>query len=247
MKMFYVWIALGIACVLYGIIVKSAGSGTMFFAVWLGLGILFFVFAFAAKAHFYGSLPVALKVIIAAAAVFFLAVFVIVEAIIISGFSYRPARNTDYLIVLGAQVKESGPSVVLKYRLDAAAEYLNNNENTVCIVSGGQGYNEPYTEAQVMREYLLEQGIPDERIIVEDKAKDTEQNIRFSMEFFDPKKDSVAVVTNNFHAYRGLALAKKQGIENASALASDSTPLFLPNNMLREFFAVLIDYLRGEI
>lgn len=67
----------------------------------------------------------------------------------------KPVKNLDYIIVLGAQVKESGPSVVLRYRLDRAVSYLKENDNTLVIVSGGQGANEKATEASVMKEYLV--------------------------------------------------------------------------------------------
>lgn len=69
--------------------------------------------------------------------------------------------NLDYVIVLGTQIHESGPSIVLKYRLDAAVLYLNENPGTICIVSGGQGKNEPYSEAEGMAKYLIEKGIPE--------------------------------------------------------------------------------------
>ena len=67
----------------------------------------------------------------------------------------KPVKNLDYIIVLGAQVKESGPSVVLRYRLDRTVSYLKENDNTLVIVSGGQGANEKATEASVMKEYLV--------------------------------------------------------------------------------------------
>ena len=66
-----------------------------------------------------------------------------------------PVKNLDYIIVLGAQVKESGPSVILRYRLDRTVSYLKENDNTLVIVSGGQGANEKATEASVMKEYLV--------------------------------------------------------------------------------------------
>lgn len=83
----------------------------------------------------------------------------------------------DYIIVLGAQVKESGPSVVLRYRLDRAVSYLKENDNTLVIVSGGKGINEPATEASVMKEYLINEGINEERIIIEDKSNTTKENL----------------------------------------------------------------------
>ena len=67
----------------------------------------------------------------------------------------KPVKNLDYIIVLGAQVKESGSSVILRYRLDRAVSYLKENDNTLVIVSGGQGANEKATEASVMKEYLV--------------------------------------------------------------------------------------------
>ncbi|MDD6277033.1 MAG: YdcF family protein [Mycoplasma sp.] len=74
---------------------------------------------------------------------------------IISKMNVTPVKNLDYIIVLGAQVKESGPSVILRYRLDRTVSYLKENDNTLVIVSGGQGANEKATEASVMKEYLV--------------------------------------------------------------------------------------------
>ena len=86
-------------------------------------------------------------------------VFVTLCGMIAGDFSAKGNQNLDYIIVLGAQVREDGPSAVPKYRLDAAIDYLNENPNTVCIVSGGQGANEPFSEAKGMAEYLLDKGI----------------------------------------------------------------------------------------
>ena len=58
---------------------------------------------------------------------------------------------------------------------------------------------------------------------------------------------SVAIVTNNFHVTRGLALARRQGLTNAYAIAAPSTVVYLPNNMLREFFGLSKDFLLGNI
>lgn len=134
--------------------------------------------------------------------------------------------NLDYLIVLGAQVKEKGPSAALKFRLDTAYDYLVENENTLCIVSGGQGANEPHSEAQGMYDYLVEKGIAKERIIMEDKSTDTSENIAFSSVFLDMEKDRVGIVTNNFHVFRGVHLAKHQGIRNVCGIAASVQYLF---------------------
>jgi len=56
--------------------------------------------------------------------------------------------------------------VVLRYRLDEAYRYLKDDPETICIVSGGQGYNEPCQEAEVMKKYLEDKGIDSSRISV---------------------------------------------------------------------------------
>ena len=148
--------------------------------------------------------------------------------------------------MLGAQVHKTRPSVVLQYRLDKAVEYLNDNPNTICIVSGGQGPDEPFSEGYGMSEYLKNKGIDESRIIIEDKSTSTKENIIYSRRFIEDGA-SVGIVTNNFHMYRALKVAKKQGLENASGIAAYSVWTFLPNNVLREVFGVIKYFIFGEI
>ena len=239
------WLTIGILLCLYGGLVFMAGSGTKFFLVWIALGVLCFLFSFLAKNGRWSALPGGFRKGFWAVAAVCLLVFAAAETLIIRGFSYAPEKDLDYIIVLGAQIYESGPSAVLQYRLDAAKEYLQENENTVCIVSGGQGYNEPYAEAIGMQKYLVSCGVPEDRILLEEKAENTEQNIRYSLPFFDPEENTVGIVTNDFHVYRGTMIAKKAGIRHVSGIAAGSNPLYLPNNMLREFFGVVKDTLKG--
>ncbi len=134
-------------------------------------------------------------------------VFCIVEGCVISQMHADGREGLDYIIVLGAQVRKDGPSPVLKYRLDKAVEYLNENPDTVCIVSGGQGSNEPWSEAEGMARYLQEKGIDTARILPEDKSQTTEQNITNS-KMLMKEGASVGIVTNNFHVFRALQIAK---------------------------------------
>lgn len=163
-----------------------------------------------------------------------LLVFCIVEGCVISQMHADGRGGLDYIIVLGAQVRKDGPSPVLKYRLDKAVEYLNENPDTVCIVSGGQGSNEPWSEAEGMARYLQEKGIDTARILPEDKSQTTGQNITNSKKLMK-EGASVGIVTNNFHVFRALQIAKKYGLSDVCGIAADSTPKYLPNNMLREF------------
>ena len=144
-------------------------------------------------------------------------------------------------------MKENGPSDVLERRLKSAISYLEANPDAKVIVSGGKGQNESISEAQGLAEYLMQAGIAEERILKEEASANTTQNLRFSGEFLDKKEDSVVVITNNFHVFRALHLAKKAGYENVTAQAADAYPVMLPNNLLREFFGVIKDWFCGNL
>lgn len=244
-----IFLVLGIICLLYCIgILLFVGYGTRFFLVWgvIGVCLTALGWLFAHKERMEG-IPGWLKagaVVLAGAG---LLVFVLVEGLILSRFGAKPLAGADYCIILGAQMKESGPSDVLKRRLDAAVVYLNENPETKAIVSGGQGANEPVTEALGMYEYLVGQGIEPSRILLEEASGNTWGNLYYSSELLDKGEDSVVIVTNNFHVFRALGIAEKMGYEKVSGLAADSYPGMLPNNMLREFFGVIKDSLTGNL
>lgn len=233
---FYLWSVLAALCLLYGMVVARAGSGTGFFVVWIGLGVMFAGFAVVVKLHLWKAIPQWLQNCFIGIVVVGVVLFLIIEKGVVSGFFEEGKDNLDYIIVLGAQVRESGPSVVLKYRLDRAIDYLEENPDTKCIVSGGQGANEPFAEAIGMEDYLLKNGIDENRILVEAESRTTEENIKNSKTFLE-EDASVGIITNDFHMFRALQMAREQGLSDACGIAADSSNLYLPNNMLREFFA----------
>lgn len=141
------------------------------------------------------------------------------------------------MVVLGAQVRKSGPSKALRYRLDTAADYLRNSPDTICIVSGGKGANEPFPEAQGMADYLKAHGIEEGRILQESKSKTTQENIVNSKKLIAGDNASVGIITNDFHMFRALQIAHDNGLDEAQGIAAGSPPDMLVNNMVREFFA----------
>ena len=174
----------------------------------------------------------------------------------LSHFSDRGPANLDFIIVPGAQVYETGPSVVYAFRLDAAAEYLKENPDTICIVSGGQGANETASEGKVGREYLVARGVEPERALAETKALNTTENICYSMELAEAALTEagaaatgenisaglkIGIVTNNFHVFRCVYLADKLTDCEVHGISAPALPWFLPNNMVREVFGILRD------
>ncbi len=248
----FVWLLLGVLFAVYSVIVYMGGSGTLFFAVWI-MGAAVCLFMMTAKfAGLWEKVPNALRKASFVTFGLLFAFFLLVEGFILSGFSEKGESGLDYIIVPGARVYTSGPSVVLKYRLDRALEYLSENPGALCIVSGGQGGNEPFAEAVGMKDYLVKHGLPEDKILVEDKSLNTVQNMRYSAAILkdrgvDTGKAKIGIVTNNFHVFRCKGLARKAGFENACAFSAGSKPLYLPNNMLREFIGVLKDKLLGNM
>ena len=234
----FIYTCLAAVCFAYGFIIYSTGSGTSFFITWFAIGTLFLGCDIVVGFNIYGKIPKIFKKVLLLFAAIVLSSFVTVESFIISGFFSDYAGNLDYIIVLGAQVYSEGPSAILKYRLDEAAKYLKQNLNTICIVSGGQGHNEPFAEAIGMKKYLEEAGIEEKRILLESDSKNTNQNITNSMKYIEPGK-SVGIVTNNFHMFRALQTAKKHGLREPHAIVAGMDNLYLPNNMLREYFGEL--------
>lgn len=167
--------------------------------------------------------------------------FIVVEGFIIGhGFSFNTPTNSDYLIVLGAKVRGKTPSAVLASRLDVAYDYLVHNSKTKAVLTGGQGPDEIMTEAAAMRDYLVAKGIDPSRLILETKATNTDENIRFSFELIHKEQAdaSVILVTSRFHVLRGKMIASDLNQE-VDGLGSSILPFLIPTYYLREFFAVV--------
>ena len=236
-----VWFLGGTAvlCLLYYIIIVIySGVSTSFALIWpclaIFLGLLAAGWWFGSQHE--GRIPVWVGVSVGTVCATGFLILVITEVLIGWSAITATGQPADYVIVLGAQVHADKPSVVLKYRLDEAILYLNENPETVCIVAGGQGKNEPYSEAYGMAQYLMQNGIDKDRILLEDQSKTTEENLQFSRKFL-PEDAEVGIITNDFHMFRALQIAKKQGLSDVCGIAADSTKFYLPNNMLREYFA----------
>lgn len=172
--------------------------------------------------------------------------FIMIEGLIFSTAYLREKGNVDYVVVLGTGLNGKNISLALKSRLDTAVDFLNRNPKVKAVVSGGQGYAEDITEAQAMKEYLIQKNIDVSRIIKEDKSTSTMENLRFTKKILEEieKKPSykIEVVTNDFHMYRAKMLARRNGFVPFGISAK--TPFYiLPNCLIREYFAVVKSFI----
>ena len=171
------------------------------------------------------------------------ALFLVLEGFILSGAHTEEAQKVDCVLILGAGVDGTVPSLTLQSRLDAAIAYLKDWDEIPVIVSGGQGPGEEITEAEAMRRYLEANDIAEDRIVIEDQSASTEENMAFSKEAMeeiglDPDHAVVAVVTSEFHLYRAKLLARRYGLNPVGVAAE--TPIFMlkVNYFVREAAAL---------
>lgn len=159
-------------------------------------------------------------------------------------FIYGRSDNTDFtetaLIVLGAGIRGESPSYLLMQRLDKAYEYYLKNPNIAIVVSGGQGPQENISEALAMERYLISRGVPQNKILKEDKSTSTKENFEFSKAILDQKftNYTAAYVTNDFHVYRAGLMAKSAGL-NPRHIGANTNKHVVISCYLREILAVM--------
>ena len=151
-------------------------------------------------------------------------------------------EHVDYVVVLGAKVRESGPSVSLWDRIYGARDYLLDHPDAVAIVSGGQGPDEPMSEGLAMYQELVALGIEPERIWIEDKATSTWENLNFSLELIEEKTGNrpvkLGVVSSEYHLFRASLFAKECGVDFVGIPAHTSRPSQMINHFMREVAGV---------
>lgn len=169
--------------------------------------------------------------------------------LMIYGVEQGRGQEADGLIVLGAALHGEKVTWVLSNRLDAAYDYLVEYPDCLCVVSGGQGSGESRTEASAMKEYLVNRGIDQSRILVEEASESTKENFLFSKAILDEalgEEAKLAFVTTDFHVFRAGRTAAKLGIEVFGVAAEDVWYIRI-NNFLRECVGICYYFVRGWI
>ena len=166
----------------------------------------------------------------------------ITEFFIIRASFGEPKESCDYAVVLGAKVRESGPSASLWDRIYGAQNYLEAHPNVIAIVSGGQGPDEPMTEAQAMYEKLVELGIDPDRLWLEDKATSTWENLNFSLDLIEEKTgvrpEKIGIVSSEYHLFRASLFADACNVDSVLIPAQTSRLSQKINHFMREVAGV---------
>lgn len=244
------WLLPAVFCLAYYLCCAAyAGVGSSFIKIWL-LGAVFFTGIFAVRllvAKGIITLPGWFIKAFSILMIIFVVSFVVIEILVTVNMRLTPYEQCDYVIVLGCRVKGTEVSKSLRSRLDAALDYIGDNRETCIIVSGGKGNGEDISEAEAMKRYLVEHGISEDRIIMEDKSIDTSQNIQFSAEYIGDLQAKIGVVSNDFHLFRAKQLVKAEGFSNVCGISAPTDEVLFLNYLVREYFGVLKDLFTGNM
>ncbi len=179
---------------------------------------------------------------------FFGMLAVVMSSIMVAAAVKKPVDADATVVVLGAGIYGDRPSLMLRQRLDAAAAYLEEHPDSQCVVTGGQGPDEDYTEASVMEKYLLEKGVAAHRIWREEQSTSTNENLRFAADIIREQglNQSIVIATQEFHQYRAATFARRHGLTEVRALSRLSPPHLLLCYWVRECAAICRLWLLGQ-
>ena len=166
----------------------------------------------------------------------------VTEAIIIKASFGSPKEPVQYMVVLGAKVNKDGPSVSLWDRICGAYTYLDEHPDVIAIVSGGQGTDEPITEAECMYRELVSLGIDPKRIWREEQATSTWENMQFTLDLIEAKTgtrpEKLGVLSSEYHLFRASLFTKACGVEFVGIPAQTSRWGQKLNHFMREVAGV---------
>ena len=175
------------------------------------------------------------------------AFFLFVEVFVVTGAGKRAHDGLDAVIVLGAKVNGTQPSGALHERIEAAADYLLSNPDTLCIASGGQGEDEGISEAECIRRGLVARGVEESRILLEERSTSTVENMLYSLPMLPEGTDKVGLVTSDFHMFRTLWTARQMTDLTLSGIPGRSSNFGFLHYAMREFCAIVVGVLQGEL
>ncbi len=226
------------------LIIAPEGTFPLFVTLTVMLGVILpYLFRKFFRAHL-GKIYLPIKAFMSCAMMFYAVTLVMLVGYIHLSPSAQPGMQTDgrenVYIVFGAKVKADGPAKTLASRLDAAVDTMLKDSGSVCIVSGGQGPDEPFTEASCMRDYMVERGVSPERIFLEEKASDTRENILYSAELIKQLGFSdrqIICISSETHIPRIRLMCSRAGVDALYIKAETPIKFFLFTTWVREYLS----------
>lgn len=251
----------GITIVVISLILNVLVFGATFGALFLtGIGFVIIIYDLlnkASKSTFkYKKEANFAKKIFSSLLAAWLLSFVVIQGLLLTFPLNEPDLNetaTNYAITLGAGLWGEEPSPTLLRRLERTLKFLEVNPEANVIVSGGQSPGQELSEAEVMKKYLNRNNIDEDRIIKEENATNTKENIIYSRQIFEDQKEilegektgeniEVVIITSDFHLFRAKFIARNYGLD-PHGISAESTFFVKVNYLIREYFAVIKSFI----
>ena len=245
--------------------------------IWIAFVLFFFLNAAAAWGYRKGlrEMPLWLVTAVHTTAFAFLAVMLTAGILVASGMQEHTVQNPEYCVVLGASVRPDGSlSPSLKRRLDEAIRFSDKNPATRFVLSGGKGAREPVTEAEAMGSYLLYNGVPENRLLLEVQSKNTYENILYSEALISRVRSEekqkglrparhtpegasviqaedlpfrVAVLSADYHLFRAVHMANRLTGTEHFGVGAETDPVLFLHFAARECIAIVKDKFFGRL
>ena len=166
----------------------------------------------------------------------------VTEIIILRASKGDPEGDFRYMVVLGAKVNGTEPSLALRDRLNAAGAYMAEHPDVIAVLSGGQGPDEGMSEAACMFRELVEMGIHPDRLWLEEKSTSTWENLNFSLDIIEAntgeRPDHIGLLSSEYHLFRAGLFARECGVTASGVPARTTWFTLRLNYFLREVAGV---------
>ena len=220
------------------ILIKEGTKWTNFLSLGTGIAIILLIFAYPVLGRSTSAPWFRFIYLFLSMSIFYI-IFIMVMYTLTSWLNLINinTKKLNYIVVLGAGLLGKKVTPLLASRINRGIEIYHKNPDSKLIMSGGQGPDEEIPESHAMAAYAEEHGVPKSDIIIEDRSKTTNQNLKFSHQLMKPNS-TFCIVTNSYHVYRALVLAKRQGLQ-CIGYGAKTKWYFTLNAFIREFIAYL--------
>lgn len=161
---------------------------------------------------------------------------------VIGGFITTPG-TADNAIVLGLALRNGQPTEDLIFRVDTAVKFSTENPNATLILTGGNPNEDGKTEAEVMKELLIGRGVPEDRMVLEDRAEITIDNFKNTAEIVDPS-EPIVLISSDYHMDRAVRTAEDAGFTDIIRRPAPSSAIEYPANIIWEVLQEIIRLLK---
>lgn len=222
----------------WGFLSLKVSPRTSILYFWLLLGAFFAVSAVWTKFFWIFALPFFL---------FWFLFFCFFLAALLVKWGKKGTEQPQALVLLGVRNDGTLPLELFSERVRLCAELMKEDPEVKAVLCGGRVFGERESEAKSMEKALVAMGIPEDRLLLEEKSRTTVENFSFLKECLGEEIRSVGVISSSFHRFRTcLAARAVLGDRKVCFYGAPIPAYFALHLYLREFFTFSVDLIGGR-